>query len=137
MAIRTGSATDVLSHIAIRARAQGVLLATCFDAAGALGRRAPPCFLPSSLRACSPPAQCAPRPPLLLNSLTNPPLPLPCYLSRFPSSAELEGIQAKAGGHVLASVGPTGDVTVTAAEAGAGGGAGASNGGGAPRTAHR
>lgn len=30
-AILTSSATDVLSHIAIRARAQGVLLATCFD----------------------------------------------------------------------------------------------------------
>lgn len=31
VAVLTGSATDVLSHIAIRARAQGVLLATCFD----------------------------------------------------------------------------------------------------------
>lgn len=30
-AIVTSSATDVLSHVAIRARAQGVLLATCFD----------------------------------------------------------------------------------------------------------
>lgn len=30
--IITGQATDVLSHIAIRARAQSVLLATCFDA---------------------------------------------------------------------------------------------------------
>jgi alpha-glucan,water dikinase len=30
-AVITGSATDVLSHVAIRARAQGVLLATCFD----------------------------------------------------------------------------------------------------------
>lgn len=35
MAILTASPTDVLSHIAIRARAQGVLLATCFDAEGA------------------------------------------------------------------------------------------------------
>ncbi|PRW45423.1 Carbohydrate-Binding Module Family 45 [Chlorella sorokiniana] len=33
VAILTSSPTDVLSHIAIRARAQGVLLATCFDAA--------------------------------------------------------------------------------------------------------
>lgn len=33
-AILTSSPTDVLSHIAIRARAQGVLLATCFDAEG-------------------------------------------------------------------------------------------------------
>ncbi len=32
-AVLTSSATDVLSHVAIRARAQGVLLATCFDAA--------------------------------------------------------------------------------------------------------
>ncbi|KAL4424419.1 hypothetical protein ABPG77_005662 [Micractinium sp. CCAP 211/92] len=32
MAVLTSSPTDVLSHIAIRARAQGVLLATCFDA---------------------------------------------------------------------------------------------------------
>lgn len=31
-AVITASATDVLSHVAIRARAQGVLLATCFDA---------------------------------------------------------------------------------------------------------
>ena len=29
----TSSATDVLSHVAIRARSQKVLLATCFDAA--------------------------------------------------------------------------------------------------------
>ena len=29
----THSATDVLSHVAIRARSQGVLLATCFDEA--------------------------------------------------------------------------------------------------------
>ncbi len=29
----TGSPTDVLSHVAIRARSQGVLLATCFDEA--------------------------------------------------------------------------------------------------------
>lgn len=34
MAVLTSSPTDVLSHIAIRARAQGVLLATCFDATG-------------------------------------------------------------------------------------------------------
>jgi alpha-glucan, water dikinase len=33
VAVLTSSATDVLSHIAIRARSQGVLLATCFDAA--------------------------------------------------------------------------------------------------------
>ncbi|PSC73883.1 ABC transporter A family member 2 isoform B [Micractinium conductrix] len=33
VAVLTSSTTDVLSHIAIRARAQGVLLATCFDAA--------------------------------------------------------------------------------------------------------
>jgi alpha-glucan,water dikinase len=33
VAILTGAATDVLSHVAIRARAQGVLLATCFDPA--------------------------------------------------------------------------------------------------------
>ena len=33
-AVLTSSPTDVLSHIAIRARAQGVLLATCFDAEG-------------------------------------------------------------------------------------------------------
>lgn len=32
-AVLTRSATDVLSHAAIRARAQRVLLATCFDAA--------------------------------------------------------------------------------------------------------
>ena len=32
-AVLTHSATDVLSHIAIRARSQGVLLATCFDEA--------------------------------------------------------------------------------------------------------
>lgn len=32
----THSPTDVLSHVAIRARSQGVLLATCFDEA-ALG----------------------------------------------------------------------------------------------------
>ncbi|KAI3425011.1 hypothetical protein D9Q98_008393 [Chlorella vulgaris] len=31
VAVLTSSTTDVLSHIAIRARAQGVLLATCFD----------------------------------------------------------------------------------------------------------
>ena len=29
----TSSPTDVLSHVAIRARSQGVLLATCFDEA--------------------------------------------------------------------------------------------------------
>lgn len=29
----TASPTDVLSHVAIRARSQGVLLATCFDEA--------------------------------------------------------------------------------------------------------
>lgn len=40
VAILTSSPTDVLSHIAIRARAQGVLLATCFDAAGGWGGRA-------------------------------------------------------------------------------------------------
>ncbi|GAB4821271.1 hypothetical protein N2152v2_008317 [Parachlorella kessleri] len=33
VAVLTSSATDVLSHIAIRARSQGVLLATCFDPA--------------------------------------------------------------------------------------------------------
>ncbi len=38
VAVLTSSPTDVLSHIAIRARAQGVLLATCFDAAGEAGR---------------------------------------------------------------------------------------------------
>lgn len=32
-AVLTSSATDVLSHVAIRARSQKVLLATCFDAA--------------------------------------------------------------------------------------------------------
>ena len=32
-AVLTHSATDVLSHVAIRARSQGVLLATCFDEA--------------------------------------------------------------------------------------------------------
>lgn len=32
-AVLTSSATDVLSHVAIRARSQGVLLATCFDEA--------------------------------------------------------------------------------------------------------
>ena len=37
VAILTSSPTDVLSHIAIRARAQGVLLATCFDAEGGWG----------------------------------------------------------------------------------------------------
>lgn len=31
-AVLTQSATDILSHVAIRARSQGVLLATCFDA---------------------------------------------------------------------------------------------------------
>jgi alpha-glucan,water dikinase len=31
VAVITGSATDVLSHVAIRARAQNVLLASCFD----------------------------------------------------------------------------------------------------------
>lgn len=31
-AVLTASATDVLSHVAIRARSQKVLLATCFDA---------------------------------------------------------------------------------------------------------
>lgn len=41
MAVLTSSPTDVLSHIAIRARAQGVLLATCFDAAGGRGSEAP------------------------------------------------------------------------------------------------
>ena len=30
-AVLTRSPTDVLSHVAIRARSQGVLLATCFD----------------------------------------------------------------------------------------------------------
>lgn len=30
-AVLTSSPTDVLSHVAIRARSQGVLLATCFD----------------------------------------------------------------------------------------------------------
>jgi alpha-glucan,water dikinase len=30
-AVLTESTTDVLSHVAIRARSQGVLLATCFD----------------------------------------------------------------------------------------------------------
>jgi alpha-glucan,water dikinase len=30
-AVLTKSSTDVLSHVAIRARSQGVLLATCFD----------------------------------------------------------------------------------------------------------
>ena len=35
-AVLTHSPTDVLSHVAIRARSQGVLLATCFDEA-ALG----------------------------------------------------------------------------------------------------
>ena len=35
-AVLTSSPTDVLSHVAIRARSQGVLLATCFDDA-ALG----------------------------------------------------------------------------------------------------
>ncbi len=35
-AVLTRSPTDVLSHVAIRARSQGVLLATCFDEA-ALG----------------------------------------------------------------------------------------------------
>lgn len=41
-AVLTRSATDVLSHIAIRARCQGVLLATCFDGAtwGAVGQLA-------------------------------------------------------------------------------------------------
>lgn len=33
VAVITGSATDVLSHVAIRARAQDVLLASCFDPA--------------------------------------------------------------------------------------------------------
>lgn len=32
-AVLTSSPTDVLSHVAIRARSQGVLLATCFDEA--------------------------------------------------------------------------------------------------------
>ena len=32
-AVLTRSPTDVLSHVAIRARSQGVLLATCFDEA--------------------------------------------------------------------------------------------------------
>lgn len=32
-AVLTESTTDVLSHVAIRARSQGVLLATCFDEA--------------------------------------------------------------------------------------------------------
>lgn len=32
-AVLTASPTDVLSHVAIRARSQGVLLATCFDEA--------------------------------------------------------------------------------------------------------
>jgi alpha-glucan,water dikinase len=30
-AVLTKSSTDVLSHVAIRARSQGVLLATCFE----------------------------------------------------------------------------------------------------------
>jgi hypothetical protein len=34
VAVLTSSTTDVLSHIAIRARAQGMLLATCFDEQG-------------------------------------------------------------------------------------------------------
>ncbi|KAK9807043.1 hypothetical protein WJX72_011773 [[Myrmecia] bisecta] len=33
VAVLTSSTTDVLSHVAIRARSQGVLLASCFDAA--------------------------------------------------------------------------------------------------------
>ncbi|EFN54548.1 hypothetical protein CHLNCDRAFT_135335 [Chlorella variabilis] len=69
VAVLTSSPTDVLSHIAIRARAQGVLLATCFDA------------------------------------------------------EELDAIKGRAGGHVSASVTPTGSVSVAAAEAPAGGAA--------------
>ena len=48
--------------------------------------------------------------------------------------AELEGIQSQAGGHVAATVTPTGDVTVSAAEASSARGVGSGGkGGGAPR----
>lgn len=46
VAVLTGSVADALSHVALRARAQGVLLATCFDEAalaalaGSAGKRA-------------------------------------------------------------------------------------------------
>ncbi len=39
-AVLTSSPTDVLSHVAIRARSQGVLLATCFDDAELAGLEA-------------------------------------------------------------------------------------------------
>ena len=37
VAVLTGSVADALSHVALRARAQGVLLATCFDEAALAG----------------------------------------------------------------------------------------------------
>ncbi len=39
-AVLTASTTDVLSHVAIRARSQGVLLATCYDATELEGLKA-------------------------------------------------------------------------------------------------
>ena len=156
-AILTASSTDVLSHIAIRARAQKVLLASCFDAAGGWpGWAAVQAGLGTARQAGVGWQQLQTRQQPNVGSGSGSPLqqqlqqqarvlsirqpatllwaaPDPTLPACLAVPAELEGIQSQAGGHVAATVTPTGDVIVSAAEASSAGGASSGGrGGGAP-----